>query len=244
MLPAIKELIGRHANDRDENGKLLKRENLSYVLMEMINTRYPKEIPPAAETIQKIISKSRHYKGSALDKPWNMASLTEYPIPHDAIPYILAFKKNDADKPLSIRQAVWIGRLWVLEDETKREMQRLYLTGNDDMSDESLSELADKIRKLTEDYDLKLFIVAGWYCLYERTCEKVGLIPVDTSIFDANSLSEINDKFDMYFYGTKDTEIRDGIIVDKNTGLSVENVDNELERRWKRIKNKDGEASG
>jgi len=243
MLQGIRELIGRHANDRDENGEFLKRGKLADDLIPMIKRRYPKEITPSPDTIQRIISDARQWKGSAMDKPWNMASLTEYPIPHDAIPYILAYKDKDKS-PLSIRHAAWIGRLWVLEDETKKEMQRLYLTGNDDMSDENLNKLADKIRQLNDDYDLKLFTVAGWYCLYERTCEKVGLIPVDTSLFDAKSLDEINDKFDMYFYGTKNTEIRDGIIVDKNTGLSVENVENELEKRWNRIKNKDGKANG
>jgi len=29
MIPAIKELIGRHSNDRDENGELFKREKLA-----------------------------------------------------------------------------------------------------------------------------------------------------------------------------------------------------------------------
>ena len=52
MIPAIKELIGRHSNDRDENGELIKREKLADDLIKLINTRYPKETPPAHETIQ------------------------------------------------------------------------------------------------------------------------------------------------------------------------------------------------
>jgi hypothetical protein len=192
---------------------------------------------PGVSAIAKLITRLNAPRElSPLDKPWSMASLTEHPLPFDAIPYILSFKDKSL---LSIRYAAWVGRLWILEDETKKEMQRLYQTPKDDMSDESLKELADRIRKLAEEYDIKLSTTAGWYCLYERTCEKVGLVPVDTSPFDALSLDEIIDKFDIYFYGTKDTEIReDGVIIDKNTSLSVECVDNELERRWDRIKNK------
>ena len=239
MIPAIKELIGRHSNDRDENGELFKREKLADDLIKMINTRYPKETPPAPETIQKLISKSRHYKGSALDKPWSMASLTEYPIPYDAIPYVVALAEDfsNSSSPISIRIALWIGRIFVLEDKDKKKIQQLYLMGSDQGNS---SEVYSKMLELTKDYEWTLFFTAIRYCMYEKACGRVGLIPVDTSIFDALSLDDINKKMDLYFYGTNDTEVLNERVTNLKNGLPVEWTDNELERRWNRIKNKDG----
>jgi hypothetical protein len=102
------------------------------------------------------------------------------------------------------------------------------------------SEVYSKMLELTKDYEWTLFFTAIRYCMYEKACERVGLIPVDTSIFDALSLDDINKKMDLYFYGTNDTEVLNERVTNLKNGLPVEWTDNELERRWNRIKNKDG----
>ena len=169
-----------------------------------------------------------------------MASLTEYPIPYDAIPYVVALAEDfsNSSSPISIRIALWIGRIFVLEDKDKKKIQQLYLMGSDQ---DNSSEVYNKMLELTKDYEWTLFFTAIRYCMYEKACERVGLIPVDTSIFDALSLDDINKKMDLYFYGTDNTEILNERVTNLKNGLPVEWTDNELERRWKRIINKDGE---
>ncbi len=63
--------------------------------------------------VQKELTKIRKNPSSPLDEPWSLGSLAEYEIPPEAMPTVMsAYKKRLAEKDvLTIREALWIGRL-------------------------------------------------------------------------------------------------------------------------------------
>lgn len=74
-----------------------------------------KEPVPSRETINKIISSTRN-SNDPEDSPWSMSALADYDIPAEAVPVVMKAwtKALKDDKPLTIRQARWIGRLYYL----------------------------------------------------------------------------------------------------------------------------------
>ncbi len=91
MLPAIKELVTiRSLEDREKDRTLL-----AYELIEEIQDKFPKEIPPTHATLIKKISEARsRHETSPLDKPWSLAVLNRlnelgiFDVNADAIEYI------------------------------------------------------------------------------------------------------------------------------------------------------------
>lgn len=70
--------------------------------------------PPSEETLVKMISEARNNSIDDRDKVWSLVSLPQYPMPPEAIPYVLrvwawAIEKDD---PITIREALWVARLY------------------------------------------------------------------------------------------------------------------------------------
>lgn len=122
MLPAIKQLIAFrsiHPMDKD-------RRELAKELIEEIKETYPKEIPPAENTLIRMISENRNKGTDPLDAPWSIASYdhtdlegTEYQHyqlaaeDYQAIMRVrsMQLRRDDISKSMSIRQALFIARL-------------------------------------------------------------------------------------------------------------------------------------
>jgi len=70
---------------------------------------------PSYDTLVKEISRIRNQEMSELDKPWNTATLKDYPIPQEAIPHIIAGLESKKmfthTRGITIRHALWISRI-------------------------------------------------------------------------------------------------------------------------------------
>ncbi len=83
------------------------------ILEQMRQSRDIKDRLPEKESIAKLISKVRNHLESPLDEPWSLSSLVDYEIPPEALPAVMsAYKKRLKDNQLTIREALWIGRLY------------------------------------------------------------------------------------------------------------------------------------
>jgi hypothetical protein len=222
MLPAIRILIGSHALDKDENGELLDRQKLAEKIIKIITTRYPKEVSPAQDTVVKEISKARHSENSPLDEPWSLATLNDYLIPFEIVPFLveLADIERVEGHALKIRVANWIGRLSLLADENKGAQRE--------------NETKEECEARISNYHFDLVITAANYSAHEKACERVGLIPVDTSMFDAPTLKETYKNINLYRYGTNNIELVDGELF--ADGQPLRYAEKELEKRLNRTK--------
>jgi hypothetical protein len=222
MLPAIRILIGSHALDKDENGELLDRQKLAEKIIKIITTRYPKEVSPAQDTVVKEISKARHSENSPLDEPWSLATLNDYPIPFEIVPFLVELftKQKEMGHSLKIRSAIWIGRLSLLKDENKGPKKE--------------KENEEEYTQRIADYHFNLCILAAEYSYHEKACERVGLVPVDTSMFEAPTLKEIARNINLYHYGTNDIELRNGELF--SNGQPLQYAETELGKRLNRMK--------
>jgi hypothetical protein len=124
-------------SDRALNELKKNREALTDELIEQIKREYPLEIPPARETVLKLISEARNHGTSPQDAPWHLG-LLDNPSPlldkhlfaaevftAEAIGHIIRVKEwatKDKDTlPVTIRIAKWISRLYsLIEDDKKR----------------------------------------------------------------------------------------------------------------------------
>lgn len=122
MLPKIRQLIAFRAKSEPNKD----RQVLAEELIGEIKEKFPTEIPPVSDTVIKKISEARNKEVDALDTPWHMGTLEEYPLPAGAIARVLEvqnlqlqyeFVLKDFNGgvpfqvPLTIRQAKWISRL-------------------------------------------------------------------------------------------------------------------------------------
>lgn len=82
---------------------------------------------PGLSSIQKELSKIRMLENQRptelkeLDNRWSIGTLKNFPIPAGALSKVLGVKwlRRDGAVPLTIREAMWIGRLYCLPMETK-----------------------------------------------------------------------------------------------------------------------------
>jgi hypothetical protein len=178
---------------------------------------------PGHSAIAKLKTKlNRPKERGPLEAPWNLGSLDTYPIPFEAVPFLLEiadFQKK-AGHSLTIRDAKWIGRLSLLKDENKGPQKE--------------NEKEEEYEARIGDYQINLVITAANYAAHEKACEKVGLIPVDTSMFDAPTLKETDRNINLYRYGTDDIEMRDGQLF--SNGQPLLYAGNELEKKLNRTK--------
>lgn len=105
ILPIIKLFIASKAIE--ELGET--REKLAGDLIEEITRLWPKETPPAWETVIKLISKARN-SSREVDKPWHLSTLDDYPISSKTIAQIFELKTQGL-RTMTIRDAQWLDRL-------------------------------------------------------------------------------------------------------------------------------------
>lgn len=126
MLPAIRDLISfRSIHDVDKD-----RTELAKELIADIKDSFPKETPPGEATLIKMISENRNKEGDPEDHPWSMLGYAKSGI--DESRYQLTAKDNEAilrvrkmqlhkgdnfSKSMSVRQALWIARLYAIVDK-------------------------------------------------------------------------------------------------------------------------------
>jgi hypothetical protein len=131
----------------------------------------------------KLISKSRNNPDSPIDALWSLGTLSEYPIPTDALPIVMSIWERrlmqlDADEYLTIREALWVARLYKLIELNKpkhippdvRDYISDYVIKNRKEPDSlPVSELAHEItvEDLVEDW-------ASTYAGYEQLSEMEG----------------------------------------------------------------------
>jgi hypothetical protein len=117
---------------------------------------------PTVETLERLISQTRNQRDE-LDKLWSLVALPDYPMPSEAIPVTLKVwaRAIEQDEPLTIRQALWVGRLYCFH-RTNRE--KLSMTGNADI-DKKTIELNNRGKLLDID---DLCLSARTFALNEK----------------------------------------------------------------------------
>ena len=110
--PTVATLIKEMAVDQ----KKKDRGVLAIELTELLNRQG--ELPPARDTIEKMISEARNHS-DPLDGRWSLATSRnrEFSLPPESIPTVLKVfveHTNKFGKPFTIRQAMWVARLYIL----------------------------------------------------------------------------------------------------------------------------------
>ncbi|MFC1945117.1 hypothetical protein ACFLWF_00005 [Chloroflexota bacterium] len=84
------------------------------------------EFAPSEEYMIKMISKARNHAKSPLDELWDLSTLTlpEYSIPAEAVPIVMSvwemrWNQRNVDQFLTIREALWVSRLYKLVEAKK-----------------------------------------------------------------------------------------------------------------------------
>ena len=153
--PSVKHYISAKSRERyDVPREMLARELIND-LAEM------GEIQPSEETTIKMISKARNLDPYPEDLPWSLATLSQYPISAEALPYVMqAWINASADyrSAFTVRDAKWVSWLYVI---FKEDIKQLVHTARGYSKFEMVSEVFDDIHDSLES-DLKLFqIVSG-----------------------------------------------------------------------------------
>lgn len=111
-------------------------------------------------------------KEKGLDKSWHLGTLEKHPLPAEALPFIFlvqewlekfpdTFGNPPPQVPLTIRQAIWIGRLYTTIDKSKL-----------------------KIKKLLPSIAKYLFLWSKAYATREIICKNAGMPFLDTTSLD------------------------------------------------------------
>ena len=195
--PKIKSVVKRtiysHALKYKNTPRLALAVEIQHLLEEM------GEIVPSEETIIKLISQARNNPDSPIDETWSLGSILEYPIPADALPMVMSIyerrlMQGDGDEYLTIREALWVARLYKLIELNKprhvppdvHDYITHYIIKNDKMPDSlPVSELAHEItvEALVDDY-------ASTYAGYEQLSEIEGE-PFNSSELDHHICSNV-----------------------------------------------------
>ena len=194
MLSAIKELISRRALQSNT-----RREDLADTIIDEIQEKYPSEVPPAWETVIKLISHTRNHEPSPLENSWQLGQSLD--LPSEAIAAIFEVQRlleKERDNPglatagmkewteyytdgkmtttawpLTIREALWISRLYKINYKLS-EPEMLYLKIH--------KRPIPSHRPLSES-PYQLWKAANAYADYERLCIIAG-IDFNTSKLD------------------------------------------------------------
>ena len=141
--PSIRQLIVSEATRYREKPRLALASKLKDTIERM------GEASPSEETMLKIISEARNKEKSPVDNPWYLGTMKDYPLPPEVIPYLFLvqsfiekFVENHPlairavvqfldklgnpppDTPLTIRQAIWISRLYSTIDISKLRKEK------------------------------------------------------------------------------------------------------------------------
>lgn len=166
----IKRLIAEiHLKHPDYGPKSLRDELLRQMKQSGLDLNFGPDWPGVSavgKVLQEIRKKdeSRTPESSGLDKPWSVASLAQYRVSAEALPYVLKawvyYQENILDppdyetRPFSIRIAQWVARLYRIyeKEDIKSLTEMAYLYAMDDQ----VTELAD-IDDKRIDLDILLY---------------------------------------------------------------------------------------
>jgi hypothetical protein len=112
--PYIKQLIYAKALQNKDTPRLALAVELKNLIEEM------GEIPPTEETMMKLISQARNHPISELDEPWSVGCLAKYDVPPEALPVVMKIyegRLREEEQHFTIREALWIGRLYKVIDD-------------------------------------------------------------------------------------------------------------------------------
>ncbi|MFC2017708.1 hypothetical protein ACFLTQ_00180 [Chloroflexota bacterium] len=121
---------------------------------------------PEVEVLERMISKARNHE-NPLDEPWSIGCLPQYDIPSDALLIIMNIYerriKNEGQPfslvPMSIREALWIARLYKLVKNIDALEFLSVMYKLREVTDEILEETQssrDRIKRNTRDMDITL----------------------------------------------------------------------------------------
>ena len=192
--PRIKPIIKRLIYAKALKEREAPRQALAVELKQLIEEM--KEIPPSEETMIKLISRARTNPESPLDEVWTLGSLSEHPIPTDALPIVMSLQyrrlmEYDTEKFLTIREALWAARLYKLIELNKpkhippdvKDMVRLGHLKDEDP--QPISELASKItvEDLVDDW--------AWVFANDDHASEIAGEPFNSSEYDAHIQADI-----------------------------------------------------
>ena len=95
-----------------------RRISKSSIEHKLADLRHDGKIPPAAANLPTEERPLDSETSWSLDEPWSVGCLAKYDIPSEALPSVMsAYKKRLAENDvLTIREALWIGRLYGVID--------------------------------------------------------------------------------------------------------------------------------
>ena len=181
------------------------RDRKALVIQDIASKQCGREL--GLSTVQRELAKLRQEKtrGSTdpRDDQWSLASLKDYPISAASLPILLylqttfednipdivkEFAKSKGQKAiyLTIRLAIWIGRLHIIAESDPNISKKL----------KPVSLITDKPNIWPQWID-DLVSIAMFYSNYEIGCE-LSKIPVNTIWFDAPNIDRIKYNITMY----------------------------------------------
>ncbi len=206
--PVVKKTIYSHALKNKNTPRQALAVELRHLIEEM------GELVPSEETIIKLISQARNNPDSPIDAGWSLGALSEYPIPTDALPMVMSIwerriTQDDTDEYLTIREALWVARLYKLIELYKPRhvppdvRDALQSRGWKAENSWPVSELAREItvENLVDDY-------ASTYAGYEQLSEMEGE-PFYSSELDLHIYSDVYE-----YWGERRGDAINNIVVD------------------------------
>ena len=159
------------------------------------------EQAPGLSAVQKELTRIRRNPNvaSELDKPWELGALSKYDIPAEIVPTIIELLRSRNNKGgivgrsfLTIRQALWVGRLAPLMDSIKEDVLAY-----------PLSHEVSKPQLL----QCMLLQMAAAYARCEQIAELNSEVsPGEKVLFDTK---ELDDMFFIYMNFWHDPEVRE-----------------------------------
>lgn len=138
---------------------------------------------PGISSIQKYLKRPLSDEVFLLDAPWHMGTLDDYPLPPEAIRYVVALQswvKHEGKRPLTILHALWASRLYSVACEKKIKKQDLH----------------------------RLWCYSGGYAWYDRVCRMAGT-NTDTTILD-EAVIDLREWNDTLFSLIAPVELQEG----------------------------------
>ena len=126
--PTISQIVRREVRKRALERPRGPRGALAVELQTLIR-RWGEPVP-SRETLEKIISEMRNSDDDQ-DRPWSLVSISLYPMPSEAIPYVLKVwgRAIEKDNPITIREALWVARLYsIFEANAIGNLEMAYKT--------------------------------------------------------------------------------------------------------------------
>lgn len=181
LTPEVKHLISRIHSEHPDYGPTKVHEELLEIMKEKgLDQNYGSDWPGISAVtvmLKNIRDKETKLGPDPEDCPWSLWDIMEHPIPGDALPIVLMLWADQLDygKPITIREAKWIAKLYYVfkdrgrlghkerEDIEKIEMSFLLQTARDYASHEKNAKLLGEHPSKPDDMWWRWFVDA---CLY------------------------------------------------------------------------------